>query len=231
MSKEKYGFVYIWRDKKHKRYYVGCHWGSEDDGYICSSKWMIQAYFYRPQDFKRKIIRSNILSRQKMLEEEYYWLSMIKKEEMRPIADKPKYYNLSNHHFNHWTTDENSVMKIGEKISVANKGRKHGPISEERRQKISIKKRERDAAMRELTGGYTMTEEVRQRMSETKKGSTHTQEWKDAHSARLRDEWAAGIRKSNGPSSEETCQKISQALKGKSKDSLNNIRIILLSLS
>lgn len=41
---EKYGFVYIWRDKKHNRYYIGCHWGTTDDGYICSSPWMKQAY-------------------------------------------------------------------------------------------------------------------------------------------------------------------------------------------
>ena len=23
---EKYGFVYIWHDRKHKRYYIGSHW-------------------------------------------------------------------------------------------------------------------------------------------------------------------------------------------------------------
>ena len=37
---EKYGFVYIWYDRKHKRYYIGCRWGTENDGYICSSSWM-----------------------------------------------------------------------------------------------------------------------------------------------------------------------------------------------
>jgi len=31
---EKYGFVYLWYDKKHKRYYIGCRWGKENDGYI-----------------------------------------------------------------------------------------------------------------------------------------------------------------------------------------------------
>lgn len=33
----KYGFVYLWFDRKHKRYYVGCHWGTTEDGYVCSS--------------------------------------------------------------------------------------------------------------------------------------------------------------------------------------------------
>lgn len=32
MHEEKYGFVYIWRDRKYNRYYIGCHWGREDDG-------------------------------------------------------------------------------------------------------------------------------------------------------------------------------------------------------
>ena len=41
---EKYGFVYIWYDRKHKRYYIGSHWGSEDDGYICSSTHMNHAF-------------------------------------------------------------------------------------------------------------------------------------------------------------------------------------------
>lgn len=30
-KKEKYGFVYIWFDKKHKRFYIGCRWGTEND--------------------------------------------------------------------------------------------------------------------------------------------------------------------------------------------------------
>ena len=53
---EKYGFVYIWRDRKHKRYYVGSHWGTETDQYICSSSWMKNAYKRRPQDFKRRVV-------------------------------------------------------------------------------------------------------------------------------------------------------------------------------
>jgi hypothetical protein len=52
----KYGFVYLWFDRKHKRYYVGAHWGKEDDGYICSSNWMRDAYKKRSQDFLREIL-------------------------------------------------------------------------------------------------------------------------------------------------------------------------------
>lgn len=77
---EKYGFVYIWFDRKHKRYYIGCHWGTENDGYICSSSNMKSAYNRRPQDFKRRIISRVYTNRKDLLEEEYKWLSQIKKK-------------------------------------------------------------------------------------------------------------------------------------------------------
>ena len=67
---EKHGFVYIWYDAKHHRYYVGCHWGNENDGYICSSNWMREAYRDRPEDFKRRILTKNIESRPALYEEE-----------------------------------------------------------------------------------------------------------------------------------------------------------------
>lgn len=38
--------------KKHSKYYIGSHWGTEDDGYICSSKNMRDNYRYRPHDFQ-----------------------------------------------------------------------------------------------------------------------------------------------------------------------------------
>ena len=111
---KKYGFVYIWYDRKHKRYYIGCRWGKEDDGYICSSPWMKQGYKHRPQDFKRKILSKVYTNKKDLLEEEYRWLSMIKNEELGK-----KYYNLHNHHFGHWSSDENSRLSVGQKISAA----------------------------------------------------------------------------------------------------------------
>ena len=69
MAIEKYGFVYIWRDKKHNRYYIGCHWGTTDDGYLCSSNWMRDAYARRPGDFRRRILTTNLAREQMYLEE------------------------------------------------------------------------------------------------------------------------------------------------------------------
>jgi len=135
---EKYGFVYIWYDRKHKRYYIGCHWGKVEDSYICSSNWMRDAYRRRPLDFKRKILKSNIQTLKEMFDEEAKVLARIKKEELGK-----KYYNLHNVNKNHWSTNETSKLSVGQKISAspfrnkriseANKGRF---VSEETKQKL-----------------------------------------------------------------------------------------------
>lgn len=49
-------FVYCWTDHKTNKLYVGSHKGTTDDGYICSSKYMIEEYNKRPEDFTRQII-------------------------------------------------------------------------------------------------------------------------------------------------------------------------------
>jgi hypothetical protein len=113
---EKYGFVYIWRDRKHNRYYIGSHWGTEDDGYICSSSWMKKAYKNRPNDFKRKILARVYESKRILLEEENKWLTLIK-----PNKIKTKYYNLRIENFNHWTTYPENVKTIKQKISLKTK--------------------------------------------------------------------------------------------------------------
>jgi hypothetical protein len=86
---EKYGFIYLWYDRKRKMYYVGSHWGTIDDGYICSSNWMRNAYARRSQDFKRSILTKNFFNnRNDLLIEEQRWLDMIKQTELGV-----RYYN------------------------------------------------------------------------------------------------------------------------------------------
>jgi hypothetical protein len=87
---EKYGFIYVWRDRKHNRYYIGSHWGTEDDGYICSSNNMRNNYNNRPHDFTRRIVARGFTNRQALLHEEQRWLDMIKPEEFGK-----KYYNTN----------------------------------------------------------------------------------------------------------------------------------------
>jgi hypothetical protein len=113
---EKHGFVYIWYDRKHRRYYVGCHWGKEDDGYICSSPWMKQAYKHRPYDFKRRILKTNIDNRIDMFVEEQKWLDLIKPEEIRV-----RYYNLNIKNNEIWSKYDEKIKTISEKISIKTK--------------------------------------------------------------------------------------------------------------
>lgn len=113
---EKYGFVYIWRDRKHNRYYVGSHWGYEDDGYICSSKWMRNAYNIRPTDFKRRVIVKVFSNRKDLLQKEEYYLSLIKDFEL-----KTKYYNISKNIKDPWFQHPAKLASVSEKISIKTK--------------------------------------------------------------------------------------------------------------
>ena len=154
---QKYGFVYIWYDKKHKRYYIGAHWGSEDDGYICSSSWMKNSYKRRESDFKRRILKNNIQSKKELFLEEQKYLNMIKDEELGK-----KYYNL-NKTWQHWSSNENKCIEIGNKISLKNSG---SCLSKETKEKIS----------KSLLGnkrrlGKPMPTEQRQRMKILMKGN------------------------------------------------------------
>ena len=178
---EKYGFVYVWRDKKHARLYVGCHWGSEDDGYLCSSNWMRDSYKRRPEDFKRRIVSRVYTTRLDLLTEEHKWLSKIKDEELGK-----KFYNLSKRHFGHWSsTDRAEEIKQkltgkNPKLSEAMKGNKRclGRVTtEEAKRKISIAQRGR---------GDVRSEEGKQRQIASLKGKPAWNRGKEVWSAEER---------------------------------------------
>lgn len=184
---EKYGFIYIWYDVKKKKFYVGCHWGSETDGYICSSKWMRDAYRRRPEDFRRRIIKTNLTREQMYLEEQRYF-DMIEPEEI-----KKRYYNLSLSSKNPWHQYPESVKTIGQKISFKKKGRSTGPCSSDKAAKISAAKKAKFAER----GG--MTEEHKRKLSLAKLGTKHTEEWKKKNSERMLKQWSDGSRKRAEP--------------------------------
>lgn len=201
MSKEKYGFVYIWYDRKHKRYYVGCHWGHEDDGYICSSSWMMKAYKRRPQDFTRRILKSDIRSKVDMYLEEGRYLGMIKKEEIKPINESPRYYNLKINTDNLWHQYDEKVKTVGEKISAAKKGNSTGPCSEETKRKIS-----------KSNSGKVRTPEHIENLSKSLKGRVSPNKGK-----KMSEEQKERLRQVNlgKKQSEETKRKISEAGRGR----------------
>ena len=182
----KIGFIYLWYDRKRKMYYIGSHWGTEDDGYICSSNRMRDAYRRRPQDFKRRIIQRNI-ERSVLLDEEYRWFQYISDEELGK-----KYYNLRKHKWGHWSTDENkrisAVEKRKETLKTSEPWKKYTKsligrsLSDETKQKLreSAEKQFSDPENRKKAGeanlgkshfsGKTHSKESRKKMSESLKG-------------------------------------------------------------
>lgn len=188
MPQEKYGFIYIWRDRKHNRYYVGRHWGTEDDGYLCSSRSMRDANRYRPQDFKRRIIAKVFTNKQDLVLEEQRWLDMIKSSELGT-----RYYNKTLRSDSPSMFGRTHTQETKNKMSIATKGK---PKSESH--KISL----------QLANiGKTYTDETN-----AKKGRPFSEERKRQQSEKLKAYYA------NNKRSTETRQKISENTKRLQKE-------------
>ncbi len=188
------GFVYIWMDFKKKRFYIGSHWGSEDDGYICSSQWMKRSFKNRPRDFKRRIL-AKVESRELLYLEEERWLSMIKDHELathNKTVEKRKnirYYNVTKIVGKKWYTDAEQRKLVGQKVSASKKG-KSVPCSPEKAAAISAAKKAAFARKREEFGAS---------FPDGHKGPPkgyrkHTEQWKLDASERLKNQWATGVR-------------------------------------
>ena len=125
---QKYGFIYIWFDRKHKKFYLGRHWGRENDGYICSSTNMRNNYKNSPLDFKRKIISYVYTNVEDLILEEQKWLSKIKVDECGK-----KYYNISLSASTPTMRNKKHSAETKEKMKNAALGKK---LSEETKEKI-----------------------------------------------------------------------------------------------
>ena len=183
------GFVYIWRDRKHKRYYIGSHWGSIDDDYVCSSNKMRNAYRRRPEDFKRRVIAVINTNRHDLFMEEQRWLYMIPEHQFGN-----RYYNL-HQMVHHWITYPDKVKTIAQKISATKTGVKTGPRSPEIGRAISKAKRRKFQERREQGLSCYSVE----RTFDGNKGNHQTEEWKQQNSIRLKKQWDNGIRKRAEP--------------------------------
>lgn len=85
-----YGFVYLWFDAIRRKFCIGSHYGSLDDGYVTSTGHMMRAYKKRPETFRRKILDFCFEQDPQALQKiEQKWLNFIKDEELGT-----KYYNL-----------------------------------------------------------------------------------------------------------------------------------------
>lgn len=164
----KYGFVYLWFDAKYKRYYIGSHWGHENDGYICSSMWMRNSYKRRPEDFRRRLLTTNIKDRKETLAIESKWLAKIKNEELGA-----RYYNLRNCIANHWTAVDGKLLTVGEKISASHRANPNWGYWSRGRQQTDETKKKIAKSVSKL-----MTEEKRLELSNKCSGWSHSKEAK-----------------------------------------------------
>lgn len=180
----KTGFIYIWYDRKHKRYYVGSHLGTEDDGYICSSTWMKSSYKRRPEDFKRRVLKRGI-EKKFLKEQEYKWLQMIKSEELGK-----RYYNLNNKKIlkpGNWPVGKARSEETRRKISESLKGKYF--LSDDHRKKASERMKGN-----KFRKGSSLSSEAKNKVSKSLLGNKRasgvwTSERKKQHSIQMKRYW------------------------------------------
>lgn len=81
-------FVYLWIDFKARKFYIGSHKGTDDDGYVCSSKVMLEQYHQRPTDFVRMILMRGDDTNVRKWEEEIL--------DILDVKNRPDFYNMMN---------------------------------------------------------------------------------------------------------------------------------------
>lgn len=161
-------FVYCWTDKKTNKLYVGSHKGSTEDGYVCSSKLMLEEYRKRPEDFSRQIVAHGSLLDIRKLEAKI--LQSVNASINEGFYNK---HENDGFFFDGWKKGE-MTEEHRAKLSAAKKGRK---LSESHRQNIlnnrTGKKNspEHKKALIESRIGSKHTEESKKKMSESRKNN------------------------------------------------------------
>lgn len=140
-------FVYKWTDTLTGKMYIGVHKGTTDDGYVCSSKYMMEEYVNRPDDFVREVLETGTYEECQLKE------TVILKSV--DAAKNPMYYNQSNGAETfYWSGPLSEEMK--KKVGLGLKGK---PKSEEHKNKL-----------RESLKGRPLSEETKKKMSVAAKG-------------------------------------------------------------
>lgn len=81
-------FLYCWTNTQTNKIYVGVHKGTPEDGYVCSSKTMLEEYRKTPHFFSRKIVAKGTFP--DMISLESSILQTVN------AAKNPDYYNRNN---------------------------------------------------------------------------------------------------------------------------------------
>lgn len=211
-------FVYCWTDKDTNKLYVGSHKGSADDGYVCSSKYMLAEYAQRPQDFSRQIVARGSHSDMRKFE------AVILQSVNAKINEG--FYNRHNNdglYFDGWQKGQMST-EHRKKLSESAKKRK---LSPEHKEKLHQGRRntknsaEHTAAILTSKKSFVYTPESRKKMSDSRKalvnaevlsskagsasqkkrlesGYYQTEEWKEKCKAGWETRRANAVKKTTG---------------------------------
>lgn len=182
-------FVYCWTDKKTNMLYVGSHKGSTDDGYICSSKYMLAEYNKRLEDFSRQIVAEGKFEDIRSLE------SAILKSANAKLNEQ--FYNMHENDGKFYLKFHTEKAKA--KISKGNTGKTRPDLSERNKKGMSKNSIEKMVNTRRANGSYDS-------VNNPMYGKQHSEESKNKMSLNK-------LGKNKIPKSEETKRKMSEARK------------------
>jgi hypothetical protein len=132
------GFVYVWHNTSNGKKYIGVHKGTPCDGYICSSKRMLEDYNKEPSAFHREIIYVG----------EYQSAIDLETKLLKQIDAKqdPNYYNMHNGDGKFYKTSGDWSQESRNKLSTSLKGKvpsnKGMKMTEEQKVKLRVPKSE-----------------------------------------------------------------------------------------
>ena len=158
-------FVYCWTNAENGRVYVGCRKGHPQDGYICSSKPMLEDYSHAPSAFSRQVVATGTYDDMRRLE-----TAILVAADARNSSD---FYNMHNN-----TGDfrlKRHTAETRAAISRAVSGRKRPDVAARNRlghtatTKAKIASRPYATGVGHVNFGKHMTEEQKQKISVAKK--------------------------------------------------------------
>jgi hypothetical protein len=156
-------FVYLWSNEQTGRMYIGSHKGNPYDGYVCSSKIMLEEYQVNPDIFSRQILSEGSLTEMRDLEAKILKALNVKED--------PMFYNQHNGNGDFYCKGHS--MESRQKMSVSQKGNKNllgHKQSGETRKKMSDAKRGENNPM----FGRKVSEETREKRRQAQVGRKRT---------------------------------------------------------
>lgn len=145
-------FLYCWTDNDTNMIYVGVHKGTPEDGYVCSSKYMMEEYNQRPQSFTRQIIAQGNYADMVSLE-----TAILKSCD---AGTNPDFYNRHTNNGQYSLNGHSEETK--QKMSKAK-------IGQSRSKKSRVKQSSTMSGEGNHFFGKTHTEEAKAKMSKAKK--------------------------------------------------------------